>query len=127
MNLKKTSIIVMITLWILLFCLSFAVNIGGYRKIWLIMLSGVNAVSQGALAYIIFKRMIFPRPNLLYWCLGSILFSSAQILGTFLPLLRTNAGFHNLSFLLLLHLALAIIFLMCCLIASLVFNIDEDE
>jgi hypothetical protein len=127
MTLKKTSIIVMITLWILLFCLSFAMNIGGYWKIWLIMLSGVNAASQAALAFIMFKRMIFSRINLTYWCLGSILFSLAQIFGTFLPLLRTNIDFNKLFILFLLHLGLAIIFLICCLTASLVFNIDEDE
>ncbi|MGA2916249.1 MAG: hypothetical protein ABSE89_09520 [Sedimentisphaerales bacterium] len=127
MTLKKGSIIVMIALWVLLFCLSFAVNIGGYHKIWLIMLSGVNAVSQAALAGVIFKRMIFPRPNLIYWCLGSVIFSSAQIFGTFLPLLRTNLDFDKLLVLFLLHIGLAIVFLMCCLIASLVFNIDEDE
>jgi hypothetical protein len=127
MTLKKGSIIVMIALWILLFCLSFAVNIGGYRKIWLIMLSGVNAVSQAALAGVIFKRMIFPRLNLVYWCLGSVIFSSAQIFGTFLPLLRTDIDFNKLFILFLLHIGLAIIFLMCCLTVGLVFDIDEDE
>ncbi len=126
MTLKKTSIIVMIILWVLLFCLSFAVNIGGYHKIWLIILSGVNAVSQAALAGVIFKRMIFPRINLLYWCLGSVIFSSAQIFGTFLPLLRTHVGFDKLFSLFLMHLALAIGFLIFCLIAGLVLDSDED-
>ncbi len=117
----------MAALWVLLFCLSFAVNIGGYHKIWLIILSGVNAVSQAALAGVIFKRIIFPRIELLYWCLGSVLFSSAQIFGTFLPLLRTHTGSRNLSVLFLLHLGLAIGFLMCCLIAGLVLDSDEEE
>lgn len=127
MTSKKISIIVMIALWVFLFCLSFAVNIGGYRKIWLLIISGANTISQIALAVVIFKRMIFPRLRLTYWCLGSVLFSLAQISGTFLPLLRTNISSDKLFFLLLLNLGLALGYLMCCLTAGLILGSDEGE